>query len=281
MTFISTAFTRRRVSAFYLTVLAGVSLSSRAASIAISFADNGGEFTNSGTTWNAGTSSASPNYADLTDTSGVSSGVSLSTSNGGGFGSDSRGEGVDFTFNGILFPGRANDGYIADNFDGGSRDGLMQFTFTAPNTFEFAVWEFTILTSVAGGGSDNDLSTNQQSAGFGTTHYNVGGTYSSVSRTFSGGTTVIADAADDVDSNGDSVIDYDLDAVTLTANAIDTGSNYLITLQVGYPTLGDNNNVAAINALYINTMAIPEPSSLLLMSLALGFLMIIRRKGRR
>lgn len=229
-----------------------------AATFAISFSD--GDFDDtagtSGIFWN-GVTGSSPSDVDLTATDGsTATGISLTTTNDGGFTSGNRGSNDPITENGITFPGDVNDGYVADNTASG-RDGLMVFRFTAPKTSEFQVWEFTVT------GSYDNAETGD---GVHLVKYNVGGTYSS--KDFTGGTTLTLDA-----NLGTS----NLDAGFFSANATDAGSNYIIDFQVGYAGSG-TSSVGAINALHVETSAIPEPGTLALLGLALGALVLFRRR---
>ena len=231
-----------------------------AATFGISFSSSDIDETGSGGLFWNGASGTSPDFADITATDGTTStGVSMETTNPGDFISENRGLNAPITENGITFPGSANQGYVADNL-GSGRDGLMVFRFTAPNASQFEVWDFSIVAS---------YDHNNPSSADHIIHYNVGGTYNAGTKSFSGGETLTLDAA----PVGDNISAGTLSGILASFD----GSNYFVDLQVGYGGSG-SQSVGAITAMHVTTAPIPEPSTLVLLGIALGSVMIFRRR---
>ena len=99
-----------------------------------------------------------------------------------GFISYDRGANLDVAFGGYTFPSLVTRGYVADNFDGSGRDGHS--TIRVSSTSEYT-YSFIVLSS---------YNHNNPSDGQFVSDFNVGGTYSTSGRQFSGGTTLRLDS---------------------------------------------------------------------------------------
>ncbi len=215
-----------------------------------------------GNTWNQFSSSIVPE--NLLDLNGVASGISISYENTGGFVANSRGENLEVTSHGVTFPSSVTHSYVADNFDG--RDGLVVLRFISD--FELSI-DFTVISSVAHGSPPE---------GRNIVHWNVGGNYEGTgNRTFTGGTTLTLDASK-FNVVGDDTFRYDTGVLSSMSSTFDSDlSKWILDLQVGHGG-STNNAVTAINGIHMNVTAIPEPGTLALLGIALGALVLFRRR---
>lgn len=199
----------------------------------------------------------------------------------GGFTSSDRGNGVNYTVGNFTYYGNTDttnqpsnpmQSYFADNINAlpGTRDGLMTFRIASTEQYHF---QFTVVGSYHGTLADgNPPASGQPDA---ETLANIGGTYatsrtSPFSGSFTGGTTVAYNPS----GEGNMDRGYALISGDSTWNA--SLSKYVIDLQIG---VGATGNVAAINALRIETSAVPEPAMLSVLG-ASGVLLSMRRRQR-
>jgi hypothetical protein len=142
----------------------------------------------------------------------------------------------------------------ADNFASG-RDGLMVFRFVIPES-QVSQNEFKITAAMGAISSPTTFG------------MNVGGTFGGTGdRTFTGGSTVYG---------GGSTTEYEyasLSGVTGTYDGLT--ETYSLDVQFGYTGVGDSG-VVAVRGMTVSV--IPEPGTLALVGLALGTLLIFRRR---
>lgn len=208
--------------------------------------------------------------------------LSMQMPNLGGWSNPQRGNGASFTYDGFTFfgnPGTTTpnynnpmQSYVADNIGTATstRDGLTVFRFLSAEQYNY---RFTIAASSHADNADGDPPAAGIADNTIDSVFNIGGTYSMTrvspqNGSFTGGTTV------HVDPSGDGT--YDRGGAVLAGQSIwnATLNAYVIELQMG---VGPKGNMAAINALRIQTSAIPEPATL---GLALGTAIVLSLRRR-
>lgn len=253
----------------------GLAASGQAAVMQLQFLDGSdavtGTATIGGTTWNTMVEKSNgapfPNIADLRDSANALAGVGLSWSNGFHFASTGRGEGGNTSPTGVTYDGRFFPWAVVDSYNAthAGSDGYAAFTFTSDAPLSYRFW---IIASF-------DNNNPGETAGWNGL-YNVGGTYTLATRSFTGGTTLALNGTkqqgpDDIaDSTGDTTLKYEVgrldNAGVGFASVWDSGlSKYVLQLQFGDASSSTGAGVLA-NGIIVE--AIPEPAGLALLGLA-------------
>ncbi|MCC5846373.1 MAG: PEP-CTERM sorting domain-containing protein [Verrucomicrobia bacterium] len=207
--------------------------------------------------WNrTANNDGSPSIADLVHAeTGLSTGISFSSINPSAFGraQDNLPTGP-ILYDGISFPNSVLERGRADNF-GTGRDGLMSFRFVIPESL-VSQNEFKINSVLGSNSSPN------------TFEMNIGGAWGGTSdRTFTGGNTI---------SGGGSTTEYSFVTLSNVGAVYDpVAETYTLDLQYGFTGSGSSG---AMTVRAITVTVIPEPGTLALVGIALGSLLLFRRR---
>lgn len=216
----------------------------------------------------------------LTNRTNGATDLTLSMPNFGGFVNPDRGNGVNYTFDGFTFYGGLNTAtepynpmqtYLADNMAAtGTRDGLMVFRITSPEQYHFRI---TVVGSYHNATDGTNPATGQPDGV--NALANIGGTYvttrtSPFVGSFTGGTTA------SYDPQGEGTLDRG--GTVVSGNSVwNAGLNsWVLDLQIG---VGSAGNFVNVNALRIQTSAIPEPTMIGFAGIVSATLAMRRRRG--
>lgn len=242
---------------------------------------------------------ANTNVTNLKDSTNTDTGISLTLVSGSGFQNNGRAEGgtntagtaldglstwtaaastrdpnsgVTYTADNKFFPWAVVGTYAADNTSSG-RDGLISFTFASDTQLNYS---FFVMSSY-----DNGNPTNANGL------FNIGGTYSTTTNAFTGGTTLALNGAkqqqltDSFLDSGESSpgsVKYETGRLGTSFQSVfnSATAQYELTFQGGIAAGGSAG--VYLNGLIIEAAPIPEPSTVALLLLGIASLTFKRRR---